>query len=110
MIGQVDRGYHHNYSNHPDDPGRMILFDNGLSFPDVEGAWPQSPFVDLWTGKPLSPDVLNALMLCRGDAAAWADVAQLVGKDAATFARLRLQRLIDEKCIAAYAPESAVSS
>lgn len=109
VASQQDRGYHHNYGTHPDDPDRMILFDNGLSFPIFEDKHCRSPFCDLMLGKPLSDAALTMLVHCKYDVMAWNDITALVGPLAAGKAKACLQRLLNEKMITAYEPVEASS-
>jgi len=99
ITGQTDRSEPgHNYLNHPDDPTRPVLIDNGLSFPADDHEL-KSPFVDAWAGRPISDETLNAVMKLLGDSAVWADIAALVGTAAAVRARYNAQRLLDERAI-----------
>lgn len=98
VLCQQDRGYKHNMLTHPDEPGRPILFDNGLCLPADGEGYCSSPFVDMMNGKPLSQPTLVALTLCLGDASCWSDVAQLVGKPAAEGAKGRVRQMLADKC------------
>lgn len=98
-MSQLDRHEGHNYFTHPDDEMRMILFDNGLSFPTMMDAYCESNFCSAMYGKPLSDAILKQMMLTYTDLATWADIRKLVGPDATDKARLCLQHMIADKAI-----------
>lgn len=99
ISSQQDRGMRHNYGTHPDDSTRMILFDNGMSFPIFDELYCESPFCEAMLNKPLSAGALAAIQRCMSDIAAWHDIQTLVGPDATAKARRCAQRLLDEKAI-----------
>ncbi len=99
---QMDRGYKHNYGTHPDDPTRMILYDNGMSFPEDLDCQVNSPFCDSMVNKPLSDSMMSALALCLKDSTAWHDIQSLVGLVAVTKAQTNIQTLLDDNCIPPY--------
>lgn len=105
ITSQIDRGYHHNYGTHPDDPGRLILFDNGLCFPTAPDQFSRSLFTEAWINMPLSDDALMAVWQAVNDASVWSDIKRLVGDAAVQKARLCAQRLLDERVIAPYVPD-----
>lgn len=99
VIGQVDRA-RHNWLTHPDDPLRPVLIDNGLSFPTTEQGIGSS-FVNAWAGHPISAENLIALRYIQGKSSLWADIADLVGEDAANLARGRVAQMIQSEHIPA---------
>jgi hypothetical protein len=96
---QLDRGLHHNYVGHPDDPSRMILIDNGLSLPAVTELPCHSLFCKLWINTPLSQPTLDVLQRLSTDVATWADVRVLVGDQATEHAQVCVQRLLADKML-----------
>lgn len=102
IISQQDRGVKHNYGTHPDGPTRMVLFDNGLSFPVNPDLYCNSPFCALWVNQPLSDDVLNAMRVCRHDVSTWSDIRVLVGAEATQKALACLDRLLEKKMVTHY--------
>lgn len=98
IISQRDRGFKHNYGTHPDDPQRMILFDNGLCLPELGEAKSYSPFSELISGKELTESTLVALERCYVDDALWQDVEKLVGKMAVETCRSLISGAIENKC------------
>lgn len=101
VLGQHDRGLAHNYKTHPDDPSRMILFDNGLCLSSKDGSYVKSPFTDLITGLPLSDEVMLCLKRCMNDASTWIDVIELVGLDAVMSCKMRISKLLTNGVISA---------
>lgn len=101
ISGQTDRGsVGHNYLTHSQDETRPVLYDNGLSFPASAEREYNSGFCNAWGSQPLSDSIMQALVMCKGDASCWTDIVNLVGKDAAALAMGRLQQVMDAKCIA----------
>lgn len=101
ISGQTDRGsVGHNYLTHSQDETRPVLYDNGLSFPASADRECNSGFCNAQGSQPVSDSIMQALVMCKGDASCWTDIANLVGKDAAALAMGRLQKVIDAKCIA----------
>jgi len=98
ISGQQDRGYLHNYFTHPDDGSRIILIDNGLSFP-VQRKNCHSVFCDVMDGIVLSDEILRAVQLSLGDTASWQDITELVGSEAVLGALGRAQSLLATKRI-----------
>ena len=98
---QTDRNLG-NWLTHPDDPHRLILVDNGLTFPvdgDKSKAFYDSVFVKNILDKPLSNVTMKAVKLCVGDADTWHDVSDLVGPDAANRAKARAQLILEKGCV-----------
>lgn len=95
VMCQIDR-HGGNYLTHPDEPERMVLIDNGLSFP-VEEHEPYSPFLGAMAGKELSPATVRLLTVCVNDAATWSDIERLVGKEAKDRAYARAVQLTENK-------------
>lgn len=104
IISQSDRGPSHNYGTHPDEPGRPILFDNGLCLANAAPRF-NSPFCDAMLEKTLSDDTITAIKVCLNDKAMWRDVSSLVGTVATKKAMVCAQRLIDERAITSYESE-----
>ena len=102
IMCQLDR-HGGNSITHPDDQERMILLDNGLSFP-VTGDDSYSPFVDAIRGKPLSEQAQRLLLVCVNDVATWSDIERLIGKEAKDRAYARAVQLAENKTI----PEAGV--
>lgn len=99
ISSQQDRGNHHNYLTHPDDPSRVVLIDNGFSFPEDPRRYCESVFCELAVGKPLSDDIIQAINMCLADRSAWADIERLVGPVAVAKARHCAERLLKERMI-----------
>lgn len=93
IIGQQDRQAH-NWGTHHDNPTRMILFDNGLSFCTDGSNDVYSCFYDLIAGQPLSPLTIAALTQTLYDSSTWHDVTVLVGAVATEAARGRIKALL----------------
>lgn len=94
LIAQKDRNNRHNYFTHPDEPDRPILFDNGLTFPADGQAGYNSVFSSLVFGKELSPEVQYSLQKCLTDEGTWGRIQELVGFEAATAVRSRVEELL----------------
>lgn len=100
ISSQIDRHVPgHNYLTHPDDPTRLILIDNGLSFPVDPDMYCNSPFCANWLGKQLSDPVIQSIVVCLSDVATWRDIQRLVGTEATQKARACAQRLLLEGMI-----------
>lgn len=97
VLSQRDRSFRHNYGTHPDDPQRMILFDNGLCLPQNGEAKCYSPFCDLIGGQELTDSTLLALERCHVDASLWQDVEKLVGKMAVETCRSLIALCVENK-------------
>ncbi len=93
IMGQLDR-HSHNYLTHPDEPDRMVLIDNGMSFP-VDDLSCFSPFCAAFHRKALSEEVLQFLKVCVNDLAAWNDIRRLVGEQSADRALNRARQLLE---------------
>jgi len=98
VTSQQDR-HAHNWNTLPDETDRPLLIDNGYSLPENEALYCNSAFCDLWVNKPLPDDVLQAMVVCRGDSSTWLDVQSLIGRAATQKALHCLDRLIAEKMI-----------
>jgi len=81
-----------NWLTHPDDPGRPVLIDNGLTFPATEHA-PSSPFVIAWGERPFSMSLLVKLEGLTQDRR-WQRVKELVGEQAAALTEKRINGLL----------------
>ncbi len=107
---QQDRGsVGHNTLTHPDEPDRPLIIDNGLSFPVRTDLECNSGFINAFAGQPLSGPTLAALVVCKGDAASWTDIAGLVGAPAAQNARARVATLLANKVIMPAVSTSAIT-
>lgn len=99
ISGQTDRGsVGHNYLTHSQDDTRPVLYDNGMAFPAGDREC-NSGFCNAFSGQPLSESTMQALVMCKGDASAWTDITNLVGKAAADAALARLQGLMDTQML-----------
>lgn len=94
VLGQLDRETH-NWFTHPDEAGRPILFDNGLTFP-AESKPIVSAFASAYVGKALSADVIDALAFFATDTLLHAELAELVGSEAMALCLRRTNRLLTE--------------
>ena len=109
IMSQQDRGSHHNFLSHPDDPKRIVLIDNGYSFPVDKDMYCASIFCEQVVNKPLSEESLQAIKMCLGDVNMWRDIQDVLtdggtpenAKAAADKARTCVQRLLDDKMITA---------
>lgn len=106
IMGQMDR-HGENYLTHPDEPDRMVLIDNGMSFP-VEELSCYSPFYTVMRGKALSEEILQFLRVCVNDLAAWNDIRSLVGEQAGQRAILRAQHVLELGMIPAPVEEAVI--
>ena len=88
-----------NWLTHPDDNRRMILIDNGMSFPTDSDKRTTSVFARTIANAPLSAANLFSIKMCLKDAPTWKLIAELVGDDAADNARANAQRLLDDGMI-----------
>ena len=88
-----------NWKTHPVDPGRPILIDNGLCFPTTNLPI-YSPFVVAMANEPLPKDLVAVCKVASHDSALWANLQALVGEDAVTLAKARLQRIIETGMLA----------
>lgn len=93
VSGQTDR-ISKNWLTHPDDPGRVILIDNSLSFCSIDRPL-LSPFADHIRINGLSKDAQDRLYLCIGRTDVWADIAELVGQAEADAAKQRAVSLLE---------------
>jgi hypothetical protein len=109
IMSQQDRHNHHNYLTHPDDPARIVLIDNGFSFPANTDLYCESVFCSAMIDKPLSEETIASIKLCLGDEPMWRDILDVLAdgggmenaKAAVAKARVCAQRLVDEGKITA---------
>jgi len=79
ISGQMDRGSNgHNYITHPEDTSRMVLIDNGMSFPTSPSAQARSIFVEKSAGSELSDELVKSIEMCLGDASTWNDIREVL--------------------------------
>lgn len=111
ISGQLDRGsVGKNYLTHPQDDTRPVLYDNGMTFAIDANRECNSGFCNAFSGQPLSESTMQALVMCKGDASAWTDISNLVGKAACDNALARLQGLMDTQMLPRGIMESVTDS
>lgn len=92
VTGQFDR-HRGNWLTHPDDPDRLILIDNGLSFGRRKAVSPFIAFARAPLPTPLLLAVERALGKIAEQDGRWVRLTVLVGEQQATLARERLERV-----------------
>jgi hypothetical protein len=92
ISGQLDR----HAKNFMLSGGRLVLIDNGYSFPSRADLPFHGGFISRMDGRKIPDDVLAAVRGIIGDEELWARIASLVGREAASLARERA-RLLAEK-------------
>jgi 2'-5' RNA ligase len=96
LITQLDRRGK-NYLTHPEEPGRMILIDNGYAFPVDRKRHPdcKSDFATFMVDKPLGEETLNVLRRTQADLSMWQDMEDLIGREATANVQWCLSDLLD---------------
>jgi len=110
IMSQRDRRERHNYMTHPDEEGRIVLIDNGFSFPDTPNKHCGSLFCEYMMDKPISQGTLDAIEMCLGDTATWRDIRDVLSTEnneanaeaAVATAKACAQRVLDNKAITSY--------
>lgn len=95
IAGQVDR-IHKNWLTHPDDPNRMILIDNQLTFPHKKERI-RSDFVTAIAGKKLSEETIDAVYLAVGNRDLWKDLQDILeDEEAVNQAKERAEMIVND--------------
>ena len=83
-----------NWLTHPSNPGRPVLIDNGLCFPEAVKPV-MSPFVEALANQPLSERMLWTLKHAVKWADVWQELGSLVGDGAIACVQARLAEITE---------------